>query len=93
MIYAATFGLAGPASAMVQSQCVVHTILVAVFLKIYPTALDCVGIACAILGAIVMTVDFSLLSKEKEEEIMHEHSKSGKTGCGACSNYTAHASQ
>jgi len=58
MIYAATFGLAGPASAMVQCQSIVHTLLAAVFLKVYPTTLDCIGILCAILGAIVMTIDF-----------------------------------
>ena len=60
MIYSATFGLAGPASAMVQSQCVVHTILAAFFLNEIPKLLDIIGIACAITGAIVMSVDINL---------------------------------
>jgi drug/metabolite transporter (DMT)-like permease len=57
MIYSATYGLAGPASAMVQSQCVVHTILAAVFLDDVPRPLDIAGILCAIFGAVVMSVD------------------------------------
>lgn len=61
MIYSATFGLAGPASAMVQSQCVVQTILAAVFLGDIPKTLDVVGIACAITGAIIMSVDIPCL--------------------------------
>ena len=94
MIYAATYGLAGPASAMVQSQCVIHTILVAVFLEEYPTILSCIGILCAIIGAIIMTVDFSLFqSKEEFDEHLIEHSKSGKTVCDQCSTFTANKSQ
>ena len=59
MIYSATFGLAGPASAMVQSQCVVQTILATIFLHQIPRPLDIVGIACAIIGAIVMSVELN----------------------------------
>lgn len=70
MIYSATFGLAGPASAMVQSQCVVHTILATIFLHDIPNLLDIIGIFCAITGAVVMSVDLdksSFGSKEREE--------------------------
>ena len=60
MFYSATYGLAGPASAMVQSQCIVQTILAAVFLGAIPSTMDIIGICCAITGAVVMSVDFDL---------------------------------
>jgi drug/metabolite transporter (DMT)-like permease len=61
MIYSATYGLAGPASAMVQSQCIIQTALAAIFLHDKPSTLDIVGIGCAVIGAIIMSVeiDFS----------------------------------
>lgn len=67
MIYAATYGLAGPASAMVQIQCVVHTILEAVFNKIIPSPMSMIGIACAITGAAVMSINCSHLRAEFDE--------------------------
>lgn len=83
MIYSATFGLAGPASAMVQSQCVVQTILAAVFLHDIPKPLDIVGIACAITGAVVMSIDIDLSacfkSKLSREELLSKHAHTAKT--------------
>ena len=57
MIYAATYGLAGPSSAMVQSQGVIHVLLSAVFLNAYPNAMDYMGLSCAIIGATVMSIE------------------------------------
>ena len=82
MIYSATFGLAGPASAMVQSQCVVHTVLATIFLHEIPKLLDIVGIACAITGAIVMSVDIDLScfrKKETREELLSKHAATAKS--------------
>lgn len=59
MIYASTKGLAGPSSAMVQVQGLIHTLLSVVFLKVYPSRMQQVGLLCAILGAFVMSVDLS----------------------------------
>mgnify|MGYP006103633369 CR=1 FL=1 len=82
MIYSATFGLAGPASAMVQSQCVVHTVLATIFLGDIPQALDIIGIACAITGAVVMSVDIDLSclkSKANREELLSKHGHTNKS--------------
>ena len=82
MIYSATFGLAGPASAMVQSQCVVHTILATIFLGDIPKLLDIVGIACAITGAVVMSVDINLSclnSKPSRDELLSKHAGTNKS--------------
>jgi len=56
MIYAATYGLAGPSSAMVQSQGVIHVLLGAIFLNSYPSYMDFMGLSCAIIGATIMSV-------------------------------------
>jgi hypothetical protein len=82
MIYSATFGLAGPASAMVQSQCVVHTILATIFLGDIPKPLDIIGILCAITGAVVMSVDINLpcfKTEETREELLSKHAGTNKT--------------
>lgn len=39
LMYAATYGLAGPSSAMVQTQGLFHTMFSAIFLGIYPSSL------------------------------------------------------
>ena len=43
--------------------------------------LDIIGIACAIAGAVVMSVDFDFLSNKKlsREEILSKHANSAKT--------------
>jgi len=56
MIYAATYGLAGPSSAMVQSQGVIHVLLSAIFLNAYPSGMDFIGLSFAIIGATIMSV-------------------------------------
>mmetsp|Transcript_9422 Transcript_9422/g.15876 ORF Transcript_9422/g.15876 Transcript_9422/m.15876 type:complete len:88 (-) Transcript_9422:69-332(-) len=83
MIYSATYGLAGPSSAMVQVQGLFHTLLSAIFLKIIPNQLQTAGLMCAITGAIVMSVDIvgivnSFFRKEDEEfyEIQEEQVES-----------------
>jgi uncharacterized membrane protein len=58
MIYAATYGLAGPSSAMVQSQGLIHVLLSAVFLSAYPSNMDLIGLSLAIIGATIMSVEF-----------------------------------
>ena len=68
MIYASTFGLAGPASAMVQCQAIVQAILVAIFNKLIPSNIQIAGMGCAIAGAIVMSLDFSFIFKDDTEE-------------------------
>lgn len=60
MIYASTYGLAGPASAMVQVQGLIHTSLSMQVLKIIPSPMQMVGLFCAIIGAIVMSVEVNL---------------------------------
>ena len=60
MIYSSTHGLAGPTSAMVQSQGIVHVLLCALFLGLIPSMLDILGLVCAIIGAIIMSVDFPI---------------------------------
>ena len=67
MFYSATYGLAGPASAMVQSQCIIQTILAAVFLGAIPNTLDVIGMCFAITGAVVMSVDFDFSRFKKGE--------------------------
>jgi len=57
MIYAATYGLAGPSSAMVQSQGVIHVLLSAIFLSQYPSTMDYIGLTCAITGATIMSIE------------------------------------
>jgi drug/metabolite transporter (DMT)-like permease len=56
-IYAATNGLGGPSSAMIQVQGLIHTILSATVHGIVPNFLQCMGIFCALFGAFVMSVD------------------------------------
>ena len=54
IIYASTYGLAGPSSAMVQSQGVVHVLLATIFLSQIPSRTDILGLCSAVLGAIIM---------------------------------------
>ena len=80
MIYASTYGLAGPASAMVQVQGLFHTVMSAIFLNVYPTGLQTLGLTSAILGAAVMSVEFKTMSKnckiktQDNDEKYHSHS-------------------
>jgi|TARA_B110001450_G_C17343366_1_gene368432 hypothetical protein len=68
MIYASTFGLAGPASAMVQCQAIVQAILVAIFSNLIPSNIQIAGMGCAIAGAIVMSLDFSFFFKNSAND-------------------------
>lgn len=57
LTYATTYGLAGPASSMVQVQGLVHTILGAIVMGVYPSGIQWLGILCSISGAVVMSLD------------------------------------
>ena len=63
MIYAATKGLAGPSSAMVQVQGLFHTSMSAVFLNMYPNSQQCVGLLCSMAGAIVMAIEMPCIDR------------------------------
>jgi len=72
IIYACTFGLAGPAAAMVQVQLVVHILLGVIFEHAIPTWMEDLGIVCAIAGALVMTLEPKLLCPKKTKAVAIE---------------------
>lgn len=71
MIYAATYGLAGPSSAMVQVQGIFHITLSALFFHVIPNNMQIIGILCSVAGATIMSVDIPCLS-DKEDFIKVE---------------------
>lgn len=68
MIYASTFGLAGPASAMVQCQALVQIILVSIQFGKIPSGLQIAGVGLAIIGAVIMSVDLGFLFKKRQND-------------------------
>ena len=59
LIYASTYGLAGPSSALAQCQGLVHVLLSALCLGLLPSRLDLAGVLCAIAGSAVMSIGHS----------------------------------
>ena len=57
VIYATTYGLAGPASAMVQCQGLVHTLISAFVLGQIPSCSVMMGMCFAICGTVIMGFD------------------------------------
>jgi len=66
MIYASTYGLAGPTSAMVQCQGLVHTLLSAFILGQIPSISAIIGLCFAITGALIMGLEFPCFKAESE---------------------------
>lgn len=66
MIYSATYGLAGPASAMVQCQGLIHTLISAFVLGQIPSVSAIIGMCFAVLGATIMGFDLPCFKEKKE---------------------------